>query len=185
MAVGRARNYLPSGESWSALRVLTLGLGVKSPTTKMNDNVSEMAPLRVEELLCFALYVTARASEASYRPVFSKLGLTYPRYITLVVLFERDGIAMSALGARLHLDSGTLTPLVKGMEADGLVTRRRDPLDERSVQVSLTKKGREVSAKAIAAAHSVACTINMPAKEVARIRDDLKKVQAALTRAGN
>jgi DNA-binding MarR family transcriptional regulator len=99
-------------------------------------------------------------------------------------LFERDGIAMSTLGARLHLDSGTLTPLVKGMEADGLVTRRRDPLDERSVQVGLTKKGREVSAKAIAAAHSVACTINIPAKEVARIRDDLKKVQAAL-RAGN
>jgi DNA-binding MarR family transcriptional regulator len=151
----------------------------------MNTTVAEMAPLRVEELLCFALYVTARASEASYRPLFSKLGLTYPRYIVLTVLSERDGIAMSTLGARLYLDSGTLTPLVKGMEADGLVTRRRDPLDERSVQISLTKKGREVSAKAMAAAQSVACTINMPPKEVARIRDDIKKVHAALTRAGN
>jgi MarR family transcriptional regulator, organic hydroperoxide resistance regulator len=147
----------------------------------MNNNATDKASLRVEELLCFALYVTARASEASYRPVFSKLGLTYPRYIVLMVLSETDGIPMSTLGSRLYLDSGTLTPLVKGMAADGLVTRRRNPLDERSVQVSLTKKGREISAKAIAAAQSVACTINIPPREVARIRDELKRVHAALT----
>jgi DNA-binding MarR family transcriptional regulator len=101
----------------------------------------------------------------------------------LILLSERDGIAMSTLGSRLYLDSGTLTPLVKGTEADGLVTRRRDPLDERSVLVSLTKKGREVSTKAMAAAQSVACTINIPPKEIARIRDELKKVHAALTQA--
>src|SRR6267154_1829749 len=81
------------------------------------------APLRVEELLCFALYVTARALEASYRPVLAPLGLTYPRYIVLVVMAEQDSLTVSDLGARLHLDSGTLTPLIKGLEADGQVTR--------------------------------------------------------------
>jgi len=138
------------------------------------------APLRVEELLCFALYVTARASEASYRPVLGPLGLTYPRYIVLVVLAEQDSLTVSDLGARLHLDSGTLTPLIKGLEADGQVTRQRDREDERLVRVTLTEKGRELTRIAIKAAHSVACAIDMSAADVKRIRDDVNKVFAAL-----
>jgi DNA-binding MarR family transcriptional regulator len=130
--------------------------------------------------LCFALYVTARASEASYRPVFSKLGLTYPRYIVLVVLSERDGLTISELGTRLYLDSGTLTPLIKGMEADGYLTRHRSPPDERTVQVCLTQKGRELSRAALEAACTVACSIDLNPVDVKRIRDDVYRVLAAL-----
>jgi len=165
---------------------MSVGLDNKVQTRSLEENVDPVAspPLRVEELLCFALHVTAaRASEASYRPVFSRLGLTYPRYIVLVVLSERDGLTVGELGSRLYLDSGTLTPLVKGMEADGYVSRHRDPLDERSVQVRLTPKGRDLSRAAMEAARSVACGIDLTPGEVTRIRDDVNKVRAALARA--
>jgi DNA-binding MarR family transcriptional regulator len=161
---------------------MSLGLDGKVQRRNVDQKVDPggSAALRVEELLCFALYVTARASEASYRPVLSPLGLTYPRYIALVVLSEQDDLTVKALGKRLHLDSGTLTPLIKGMEADGHVSRQRDPLDERLVRVTLTQKGRDLSRIAIEAARSVACGIDLSPGEVKRIRDDVIKVLAAL-----
>ena len=93
------------------------------------------------EQLCFDLYAASRAVTAAYRPVLTELGLTYPQYLVLIVLWEHDSITVRDLGEQLRLDHGTLTPLLKRMEAGGLVERRRDHADERLVVVSLAARG--------------------------------------------
>ena len=97
--------------------------------------------LRLDRQVCFALHRTSRAFDALYRSLLRDLGLTYPQYLVMLVLWESDGPTVKELGARLRLDSGTLSPLVKRMEAAGLVTRRRGRADERSVSVHLTPQG--------------------------------------------
>ncbi|GAA1932067.1 MarR family winged helix-turn-helix transcriptional regulator [Nocardioides hwasunensis] len=94
--------------------------------------------------LCFDLYAASRAVTAAYRPVLSALGLTYPQYLVLIVLWERDDQSVSDIARELQLDHGTLTPLLKRMEARGLVERRRDRVDERLVRVRLAAEGEEL-----------------------------------------
>jgi DNA-binding MarR family transcriptional regulator len=96
----------------------------------------------LENQLCFALYSASRALTRAYQPLLAPLGLTYPQYIVMLVLWEGDGLSVSELGERLGLDSGTLTPLLKRLESTGLVERRRDDDDERVVRVFLTATGR-------------------------------------------
>jgi DNA-binding MarR family transcriptional regulator len=98
------------------------------------------APL-LDQQLCFALYRAARALIRAYDPVLKPLGLTYPQYLVMLVLWEEDGLKVKRLGERLELDSATLTPLLKRLEQQGLVERRRDVADERVVRVTLTPKG--------------------------------------------
>ena len=98
--------------------------------------------LRLDGQLCFALYAASRAVVRAYGPLLDEIGLTYPQYLTMLVLWERDEISVGELGTRLHLDSGTLTPLLKRLAAMQLVERRRDDADERRVIISLTKRGR-------------------------------------------
>lgn len=99
--------------------------------------------LLLDHQLCFALYRTTRAVQRSYQPHLAELGLTYPQYLAMLVLWEADEpLTVGAVGERLRLDSGTLTPLLKRLEDGGLVVRRRDPHDERRVQVELTAEGR-------------------------------------------
>lgn len=98
--------------------------------------------LELDNQLCFALYDASRAVVRAYGPLLDDLGLTYPQYVTMLVLWENDGpVSMGDLGARLHLDSGTLTPLIKRLVQLGVVERRRDPADERRVLVTLTEQG--------------------------------------------
>ncbi|MFC5929469.1 MarR family winged helix-turn-helix transcriptional regulator [Cryobacterium melibiosiphilum] len=101
---------------------------------------TEQVPV-LDEQICFALYSASRAITARYRDLLDPLGLTYPQYLVLLVLWETEPVTVSHLGERLHLDSGTLSPLLRRMESAGLLTRSRLPHDERSVQVSLTKRG--------------------------------------------
>jgi MarR family transcriptional regulator, organic hydroperoxide resistance regulator len=101
-------------------------------------------PYRLEDQLCFALYAASRAMTAAYGPLLDKLELTYPQYLVLLVLWEREGQTVSELGDRLQLDSGTLTPLLKRLEARGLVERRRATDDERVVEVFLTSEGKRL-----------------------------------------
>lgn len=96
----------------------------------------------LEDLLCFDLYAASRAVTARYRPLLEPLGLTYPQFLVMVVLWEEGPVTMSELGAKLRLDSGTLSPLVKRLQDDGLVTKRRRVEDERSVEIGLTAAGR-------------------------------------------
>lgn len=98
-------------------------------------------PLRLDRQICFPLYAATNLLTRLYRPVLAEIGLTYSQYLVMLVLWEQAPQSVSTLGARLHLDSGTLTPLLKRMEAAGLVTRQRDPSDERRVQIALTAKG--------------------------------------------
>ena len=106
------------------------------------------AMLQLDNQLCFALYSTSLAMTRLYKPLLDELGLTYPQYLALLVLWEKDGLTVSELGERLFLDSGTLTPLLKRMEAAGLLSRLRDVADERRVHITLTAAGRALKARA-------------------------------------
>src|SRR5215203_5812393 len=107
-------------------------------------------PLLLGNQLCFAVYSTAHAFNRAYKPLLDRLGLTYPQYLVMLVLWERDGLTVKEIGQQLHLDSGTLTPVLKRLQATGYVRRSRDLPDERQVRVTLTQRGREIRAQAAA-----------------------------------
>lgn len=111
------------------------------------SDLSEQA-LRLDNQLCFALYSASLAMTKLYKPLLEALDLTYPQYLALLVLWEQDGVTVSELGERLSLDSGTLTPLLKRMEAAGLLSRLRDAADERRVLIRLTARGRRLKDRA-------------------------------------
>ena len=104
--------------------------------------------LKLDNQLCFAVYSASLAMTRLYKPLLEKLSLTYPQYLVMLVLWETDGPTVSELGDRLSLDSGTLTPLLKRLEANGLVARLRDVADERRVHITLTSTGRKLKARA-------------------------------------
>ena len=104
--------------------------------------------LLLDNQLCFALYSASLAMTKLYKPLLETLGLTYPQYLVLLVLWEQDGLTVSALGERLHLDSGTLTPLLKRMEQADLLVRQRSVADERKVEVFLTMAGKKLKTQA-------------------------------------
>lgn len=103
---------------------------------------------QLDNQLCFAMYSASLAMTRLYKPLLDKLGLTYPQYIVMLALWERDGVMVSELGERVSLDSGTLTPLLKRLEAGGFVARVRDIADERRVHVTLTAAGRRLKSRA-------------------------------------
>jgi len=102
------------------------------------------APFPLDQQLCFSLYSASMAISRAYKPMLDALGLTYPQYLVLHALWEQDGRTIGAIAERLGLESSTITPLVKRLESAGLVTRARNPDDERQVQVRLTPRGREI-----------------------------------------
>lgn len=104
--------------------------------------------LQLDNQLCFALYSTSLAMTKVYKPLLDELGLTYPQYLAMLVLWEKDGLMVSELGERLYLDSGTLTPLLKRLESSGLISRIRAIEDERRVHITLTAAGRKLKVKA-------------------------------------
>lgn len=114
----------------------------------MAPKVTADRALRLDEQLCFALYRASRAVTRAYGPLLAPLGLTYPQYLALLVLWQDDGVSVKHIGDRLALDSATLTPLLKRLEQRGLVARRRDGDDERVVRVELTAEGQALRAKA-------------------------------------
>ena len=97
--------------------------------------------LKLDRQLCFAVYSAGHAFNRVYKPLLDPLGLTYPQYLVMLVLWERDDVPVKTIGERLHLDSGTLTPLLKRLETQGLLRRERDPGDERQVRIRLTAEG--------------------------------------------
>lgn len=104
--------------------------------------------LQLDNQLCFALYSTSLAMTKLYKPLLEELDLTYPQYLAMLVLWERDGLMVSELGERLYLDSGTLTPLLKRLEASGYISRLRAVDDERRVHITLTASGRKLKPQA-------------------------------------
>jgi MarR family transcriptional regulator, organic hydroperoxide resistance regulator len=109
--------------------------------TSVRSAASPSNGLLLDHQLCFALYAASLAMTRLYQPLLAKLGLTYPQYLVMLVLWQQDAVSVSHLGERLGLDSGTLTPLLKRMQASGLLARQRDTQDERRVLVQLTPAG--------------------------------------------
>lgn len=137
----------------------------------------------LDELLCFDLYAASRAVTARYRPLLEPLGLTYPQYLVMVVLWEGRPVTMTELGARLRLDSGTLSPLVRRLQDDGLVTKRRRIEDERSVEISLTAAGRALKRRAARVPQQMGRAMGLDDDGFAALRTVLRQLTDNVTSA--
>ena len=136
--------------------------------------------LQLDRQLCFALYSTSLAMTKLYKPILDPLGLTYPQYLVMLALWEQDGLGVGALGARLFLDSGTLTPLLKRMQLAGLVVRARDAGDERRVAVALTARGHELRAQAEAVPLEIVGALRCSTDDVATLTRELQALRNRL-----
>ena len=136
--------------------------------------------LRLDDQLCFALYAASRAMTAAYQPLLQSLGITYPQYLVLLVLWEEDRVTVGRLGERLQLDSGTLSPLLKRLEANGFVRRERSLDDERLVDVTLTPAGRRLERKAQCIPERLFSSTGMTEQEAADLRDAVRHLTDAL-----
>lgn len=132
--------------------------------------------IKLEDHLCFSLYASSRAIFRLYRPFLDELNLTYPQYLVLLVLWEREKCTVKELGELLDLDSGTLTPMLKRMEASGFVKRRRDTTDERVVIVSITEEGEALRDKAVCIPQSLLTSTGMTVEEVTVLNSAIKKL---------
>lgn len=141
----------------------------------MADKVEVGDHLLLDNQLCFALYDASRKMTHLYRPLLKELNLTYPQYLVLMVLWEHGKLTVNELGARLNLDSGTLTPLLKRMESNDFVIRRRADDDERKVFIALTEKGREISVEADKIPEQLVCKSGVNIERIFKLRDDIKE----------
>ncbi len=133
-------------------------------------------PLKLSNQLCFPLYVCSKEVIKKYRPLLEGLDLTYTQYITMMALWEEDDLSVKELGNRLYLDSGTLTPLLKSLEAKGYVARSRLDSDERVLAVSLTEEGKALKAKALPIPAAVAACTSLSAEDARTLYDLLYKL---------
>jgi MarR family transcriptional regulator, organic hydroperoxide resistance regulator len=141
------------------------------------------ALLQLGNQVCFAIYSTAHAFNRVYKPLLDRLGLTYPQYLVMLVLWERDGVTVKEIGDRLFLDSGTLTPLLKRLEAAHLVKRTRSTEDERQVLISLTPQGVVLKEKARAVPQAILAASACSVGELSAIRSDLVALRDRLNAA--
>lgn len=140
--------------------------------------------LELDAMLCFAIYAAGHAFTRFYKPRLEALGLTYPQYLVFLVLWQEDGLTVKALGEKLFLDSGTITPMVKRLEARGLLRRERDTADERQVRVHLTDAGRAMREQALAIPLAVSNALSSGEKDaIERLRQGLQLLRAQLDAA--
>jgi DNA-binding MarR family transcriptional regulator len=139
-----------------------------------------MATMRLDQHLCFALYSASRAMTAAYRPVLTEMNLTYPQYLVLLVLWESERVTVGQLGERLQLDSGTLSPLLKRLEANGFVRRERSSADERLVDVTLTDAGRALESRAPCIPERLFSSTGMTERNATELRDAVRQLTDAL-----
>ncbi|ACA16613.1 transcriptional regulator, MarR family [Methylobacterium sp. 4-46] len=144
--------------------------------TSLEPIVSGFDTLRLDNQLCYALYAASHRMTKCYRPLLERLGITYPQYLVLIVLWETDGLTVSEIGRRLRLDSGTLTPVLKRLESARYVRRTRRQQDEREVEISLTPEGLALRDEAVAVRQEIVRQLKMSEAEIAELRirlDDL------------
>ena len=140
------------------------------------------APLRSQ--LCFAIYSASHAFTRAYRLLLEPLGITYPQYLVMLVLWEKDGCRVKEIGAELFLDSGTLTPLLKRLEGLGYVRRLRDPDDERQVTILLTASGLALEDKAAGIPRDLECMTGMNGEDMNELLERIAKLRTSLQNAG-
>jgi MarR family transcriptional regulator, organic hydroperoxide resistance regulator len=137
-------------------------------------------PMPLSDMICFSLYSATHAMQAAYKPLLDDIGLTYPQYLVLTALWQQDAQSVGQIGQTLQLESNTLTPLLKRMEAQGLLTRARSTTDERQVKVALTETGRGLEARA---AHIPACILEksgMTVQSLTALRDQINALRGHL-----
>jgi len=145
--------------------------------------VASPPPLRLDDQVCFALYSTSLAMNKLYRRLLRPLGLTYPQYLVLLVLWENEPLSVSQIGDRLFLDSATLTPLLKRLESQGVVNRIRNSGDERQVDIHLTAAGRQLKSKALGIPVEILCASGGSVDQLLAIRSQLKDLRSGLLRS--
>jgi DNA-binding MarR family transcriptional regulator len=151
----------------------------------MNEQASSPEPegsLLLDDQLCFALHSTSLAMQKVYRKLLGGLGLTYPQYLVMLVLWEQDGLILSDIGKRLFLDSATLTPLLKRLEAAGLVTRTRAEQDERQVVIELTPRGQALRQQAAEVPGHVFCATACAPEALSQLKGELEHLRGHLAR---
>jgi len=139
----------------------------------------------LDEQLCFALYTASRAMTSCYRPMLDALGLTYPQFLVLLVLWERGDSSVTGIGTALQLETGTLSPLLKRLETTGFITRTRQAEDERSVVVGLTDAGRALEERAATVQREVSDATGMTDDEIAALRATLRRLTGNLRATGS
>ena len=136
--------------------------------------------LKLDNQLCFALYSTSLQMTKVYKPLLQQLGLTYPQYIAMLVLWEQDGITVGEISARMLTDPGSLTPLLKRLEGEGLITRKRSASDERVVELRLTDKGRELRQQAESIPACILAASSLSLEELGRLKNELVELRGSL-----
>ena len=147
-------------------------------TTPATDDM-----LKLDNQLCFAVYSASLAMTRLYKPLLEKLHLTYPQYLVMLVLWERDGLMVSELGTELSLDSGTLTPLLKRLEANGLVSRMRDVAEERRVHITLTAAGRKLKSRAASVPGCLLAAAQCPVPELIALTQQMQALRERIKAA--
>ena len=140
-------------------------------------------PLRLDNQICFAVYSTAHAFNRVYKTLLDRLGLTYPQYLVMLVLWERDGVPVKDIGERLHLDSGTLTPLLKRLEAAQLIKRTRNTEDERQVLIALAPQGQALREQARAVPQSILAASACSLSELSAMKNEIVALRDRLNAA--
>ncbi|MHB2208634.1 MarR family winged helix-turn-helix transcriptional regulator [Methylobacterium sp. CM6257] len=143
----------------------------------------DVVPL--DRQLCFSVYAAAHAFAAAYKPLLEPLGLSYPQYLVMLALWEKDGQSVKQIAARLRLDSGTVTPLLKRLERNGLLRRGRDPANERLLRVELTDAGHALRRKAGAAREQIVCALGGTEEPIQALKREIDRVTTLLERSEN
>ncbi|MFC3161413.1 DNA-binding transcriptional regulator, MarR family [Chryseobacterium arachidis] len=131
---------------------------------------------KLENQICFPLYVIAKEITGLYRPFLDELDITYPQYLVMMILWENDGLAVNSIGEKLYLDSGTLTPLLKRLEAKGFIQRKRKKEDERVVEVFITESGKALQQKACEIPEKIHNKINVTREDWLELKDSVQKI---------
>ncbi|EMM74663.1 MarR family transcriptional regulator [Leptospira weilii] len=137
--------------------------------------------LFLENQICFPLYACSRALTSLYRPILDQLGLTYPQYLVLLILWRGDGCSIKEIGRKLYLDSGTLTPLLKRLEDSELVVRKRSEEDERSVRIFLSSKGKKLKEKAVNVPTKLLEILEIDKRSLTGLKNDLDRLLLILS----
>ena len=148
-------------------------------------NSTPCEALRLDNQLCFALYSTSLAMGKLYKPLLNRLGLTYPQYLMMLVLWEEDGLTSTDMGKRLQQDLGALSPVIKRLETQGLLQRRRSAEDERRVQLFLTNKGKAMRDQAQQLPGEVLCASGLQLEQLASLKQQLDSLRANLSQASS
>ncbi|MFF4756490.1 MarR family winged helix-turn-helix transcriptional regulator [Streptomyces sp. NPDC002514] len=145
---------------------------------QIEDQPAEQGSLLLQDQLCFVLYAASRAVTARYRPLLDELGLTYPQYLVMLVLWDQDGVTVREVGTALQLESSTLSPLLKRLEAGGLIRRERRADDERSVSVHLTEQGRALRERATAVPVAIGAAMGLTPDDFREAKRILRQLTA-------